>query len=144
MPMVCADLGSVAQSDFGPHLFDLRLLVGTECGISKLDRHFLQVSGELERYMIILADRRAGVFADVQRFICGDAERDASFDPALGHLLSVYHQRRGAALAESATVILEVDQDCMVAGGKRVGAGNCVAIDAHGVVVENRLPSEQV
>ena len=39
--------------------------------------------------MIILTDGRAGVLADVERFIGGDAERNGSLDAAFGDLFAV-------------------------------------------------------
>jgi hypothetical protein len=111
-----------AQSDFGPDLSDFRLVLGTERGVCQLDGDFLQVAGEFERHLIILADRRTGVFADVQRLIRRDAERNGSLDPALGHLPSVHRQRRGAAFAQAAAVIIEVNQDGVFARGNWSGS----------------------
>src|SRR6266436_5767211 len=96
-PMVIA-FGLFTQSDFGLDPSDFRFIIRAECGVCQLDCDFLQVAGKLERYLIILADWCAGVFADVQCLIRRDSERNCTFDPALGHLPSVHHQRRGATL----------------------------------------------
>ena len=69
-----------AQGDVGPHPFDLRLLLGGERRVRELDGKFLQIAREPKGHMIILADGRAGVLADVERFIGGNAERDGSLD----------------------------------------------------------------
>src|ERR1700722_8832550 len=81
-----------AEGDAGPHPFDLRLLLGGERGLGQLDGEFFQIAREPEGHMIILTDRRAGVLADVQRFIGGDAEWNGSLDAAFGHLLAVDEQ----------------------------------------------------
>jgi hypothetical protein len=80
-----------AQPDFSSHLPYFRFLLGIKYGVCKLDGDFLQDASKFERHLIILADGSAGVFADVQCLICGDAERNRSLDPALGHLLSIHH-----------------------------------------------------
>ena len=78
--------GLFAEGDVGPHPFDLRLLLSGEGRVRQLDGEFLQIARKPKGHMIILTDGRAGVLADVERFIGGDAERGSSLDAAFGDL----------------------------------------------------------
>src|SRR3990172_107410 len=129
------------MAGFGPP--DLLLVFRTERGVAQPDDDAVEAARELERHVVVLADRRAGVLTDIQRFIDRDAERDGALDPALGDLLVVHRQRGRAAFADAAAVILEVKQDDMLAGRELVRAGDRGTGDAGEVVVEHRLAPEQ-
>jgi hypothetical protein len=43
----------------------LLLLFWGECGFAERDHNLIERSREFERHMVVFADRRAGVFADI-------------------------------------------------------------------------------
>jgi hypothetical protein len=63
----------------------------SERGVCQLDGDLFQIASELERHLIILADWRVSVFADVQCLIRRNAERNGALDPALGYQPPVDH-----------------------------------------------------
>src|SRR5439155_26204203 len=83
--------GSPAQPNPGLDIVNGLLVFGAEFLVAELDGDTEQLSGELERYMVVLADWRASIFADVEGFIRRDAERDGPLEPSLGRLLAVHH-----------------------------------------------------
>src|ERR1700733_14472157 len=94
--------------------------------------------------MIILADGCAGILADVERFIGGNAERNGSLDAPFGDLFAVDEQLRCTRLAEAAAVVGEIKDDGVIARRKRVRGRHRVTKDAYGVVMEDRLSGEHV
>src|SRR5512139_1461833 len=88
--------------------------VGAPLLSAKVDGDFLDLSGEFERHVVILADGRASVFANVKSFVCAEPVGNGGLDAALGHLLAVDAQRAGAALAHATAVILEVEHKRVV------------------------------
>src|SRR3990172_9433388 len=93
---------SLSDNDGGFRPPDLLLVFRAERGVAQPDDDAVDFARELERHVVVLADRRAGVLADIQRFIDRDAERDGALDPALGDLLVVHRQRGRAAFADAA------------------------------------------
>src|SRR5580704_11436437 len=122
-----------------------RFLVGlTYLFISKQNIDLVNGARKLERYVVVLADRGASVFANVEGFIGRNTEGNGSGELAIGRFLSVDIQRCDASFAKPATVILEVDHDRVFSGRKLVRPGDGVALDADKVVMENRLTIQKV
>ncbi len=65
--------------------FDCLIIAGREAALAEFDHDLVELAGEVEWHLglVILDDRRAGVFADVQRLVRRNAEGDGSLNPAL-------------------------------------------------------------
>src|SRR5712671_198787 len=131
------------QPDFGSDPADFFLIFSAKLGICQLNSDLPQGAGELEWDLIVLADWRPRVLANIQRLIRRDAERDGPLDLPLRHLVAIHGQRSGTTFAQAAFVS-EIEHDRMGAGSKPVGCSDRVTIDAYGVVVKHRLPLEQI
>ena len=81
------------HADCGFCAADFFFVLSSELGVGKSDENPLQVAGELERDLVVLADRRAGVLADIQGFVNGHAERSGPLDAAFGDRLVVHGDR---------------------------------------------------
>src|SRR5262245_21172524 len=68
----------------------------------QVDDHLLDLARELERHSpgIVLQDRRASVFADVQRLIDGVQEWHRSFDSTLRYRIAIHGKNIHAALSD--------------------------------------------
>src|SRR5271165_4258239 len=71
----------------------------------QLDRHLLDLAGELERYVVGEIDRRTGILADVQGLIEGYADRNRPLHSPLGNFVFINADRRGSALTDAAAVV---------------------------------------
>jgi hypothetical protein len=67
----------------------LLLLFWSECGFAQGDHKLVERTGEPKRHVVILADGRTRVFADIEGLIGGDAEGDGSRDLAVSDFLAV-------------------------------------------------------
>ena len=99
-----------------------REFIGTE-----LDIDLLKLAGELERHLriVIVDDRRSGVFADIEAFIEREfADGRGLLDPIFGHLLAIDREGSKATFAEPATVVFEVEINGVLARCEFFGAGD--------------------
>src|SRR5579871_4067561 len=97
----------------------LLVLWAKVCG-TEIDNDFVQGACELERHLVVFADRCSGVFADVEGLIYRGAERNRSAQSAARGFLAINAQCHKAAFADAASVIFEVDSDGVLAGPQRV------------------------
>ena len=109
--------------------------------VAEVDDDFLDLAGEFERHVVVLAHGRAGVFADVEGFIKLKRPGMVALMRPCSHLLAVHAERAGAALADAAAVVFEVKNNGVLAGCKGVLGRNVEVRDVRQVVMENRLPS---
>ena len=115
------------------------LISGAQFRFAEVDDDFLDLARELERHIVVQVHRRARVFAHVEGFIQGEAEGHGPVDPPLGDLLAVHADRAGAAFADAAAVILEVEDNGVLAGLQGILGRDAVVGDIRHVVMENRL-----
>src|SRR5215831_8692634 len=103
-------------------------LLGSKIVCTQTDHELAEGAGELERHLvgIILDDRRAGIGADVERFIEREPRLNRALDAALRHLLAVNQQRAHAALADTATIVDELKPYGVLARGQRFRRGDTV------------------
>src|SRR6516164_2133518 len=82
----------------GVHLMQLCLVFGTQVARAKHNVDSLYRSGERERRLVCVRNRRAGIRSNAE---CVDAEasRDRVLDPRAAHFLAVDPDNRLAALA---------------------------------------------
>src|SRR5262245_14572899 len=120
-----------------PRVRPLQLLQvrGPELLRRKVDLGLLDRPPESKRGLIEVAHRRAGVLAGVERLVRREPAKDRLLDPALRHLLAVHEQRAGAALADAAAVVLELEAEGVLAGRQLVLAGDLVPLDGEVVVL---------
>ncbi len=59
----------------------------------QLDCHLLDLTGELERHLIVFTDRRAGILTDVERFVKRHPVTDGARIFYHVDLLAVHRQR---------------------------------------------------
>src|SRR5205809_7647620 len=90
------------QPDFGSDSLDFCIVFGAKLGICQLNSDLPQGAGELEWDLVIFADRRPCVLADIQGLIRRDAERDGPLNLPSRHLLAIHGQRSGTTLAQAA------------------------------------------
>ena len=70
--------GLVARSFLPLRLIDSFLVSITEFCVTESDDNFVERAGKLERNVVIFAHGCAGVFAEVERLVCGDAKRNGA------------------------------------------------------------------
>jgi hypothetical protein len=70
-----------------------------------LQRQLVERAGELERHLVIVGHRCAGIGPDVEVFIPLHDERDSVFHGLARHLLAVDLEYTGAAAADAAHVV---------------------------------------
>src|SRR5208337_5312520 len=82
-----------------PGFLNFSLILGAELFRTDVDDDLLEGASELEWHLIgvVLTDRGAGILADVQRLIEGEAEGQRPFDAACRGFLSVHGQGSVAA-----------------------------------------------
>jgi len=79
--------------------------------------------------------RLTDVAADLHRFVHREEERVRAFDPSAASQFAIAVERRGAALAETATVICELHPHLVRAGRQLLGRRHVELLEAEEVVV---------
>ena len=83
---------------------------------------------------VVGADRGTGVAADVAGFVYREDEGHGPFDAAFAVFMAVEEEGDGAALAETAAVVGELDAELVAAGGDRRLAFDVCDLDTGAVV----------
>ena len=65
--------------------------------LGNADHDPVERTSEVEWHVVVLANRRAGVFPDVESFVEGDAVADGALEPLAVDDLAINRQRRLAA-----------------------------------------------
>src|SRR5262249_13453196 len=103
-------------------------------GLDPLDR-----PAKWERSLVGVTHRRAGILTRVERLVGREPAKDRLINPALRHFLAIHEQHAGAALANAAAVIRELEADGVLAGRQWVLAGDLEPLDGEIVVLVIRL-----
>ncbi len=86
--------------------FELFDVLGGQTGPIDLDDQLAELTGELERDLVIfVVHRSAGIGADVKSFIPLQDERQGALHFLGGYLLAVHLENAGAAAADAAQII---------------------------------------
>src|SRR5450631_3023795 len=106
MPSACR---LVAYSQVGLGLFNSFLVDLCDLLVPQQDNDLRYRASEFEGYVVVLADWRTGVFADVERLVRRNAERNCPGKLHLVYLLSVHRKCGEAAFAKTAAIVFEVE-----------------------------------
>jgi hypothetical protein len=141
IPAVCELVGqSLLQLRSGIGLVVSLLLRGAR--VLDLDRHPLDPASELERHLVVLADRRSFFEADIGALVGGEDAALRSLDSALRDLCSVDEQPPGFAGAGLAAIIGEIITDRRLSRCNRLSPGNREALQSEKIVcVASRMIS---
>jgi hypothetical protein len=77
-----------------------------------LQRQLVERAGELERDLVVVGNRRAGIGADVEVFIPLHDERDRMLHRFARHFFAVDFERAGATAANATDVVEGERQSC--------------------------------
>ena len=106
------------------------MVVSAQFRFAEVDDYLLDLAGELERHVIVCTHRRSGVFTDIETFVERETTRDRLFDAGLSDLLAVHREGSCSALADSAAIVLEVQNNGVLAGrgasAMQFGCGPCL------------------
>ncbi len=98
--MFSAEQRKVSQLIHSPSLFvQFFLVLGAEFGFPEINNNLVNYAGELGRWAMVLTHLCSGVFADVERFVCGIGTgwfAQSAFD----NFFSVHRQREKTAFAK--------------------------------------------
>ena len=114
------DLSRLVPRSFERVSNDL-LLILRHLRRAKLEGQLVDLAGEAEGQLIAVVHRRAGVAADVKRFVDGHKKRNRVRDRLCGHQLAIGRQYTGATLARTGSVVLEVEYNGVLARLERIG-----------------------
>src|SRR5580704_9687051 len=98
------------------HVSNDLLLILRHLRRAKLVRELVNLAGEAERKCVTVVHRRAGVTADVKRFVDGHNKRNRVWDRLCGHQLAIGRQYTGATLARAGAVVFEIEHYRVFAG----------------------------
>src|SRR5262245_56980666 len=111
----------------------------------ELEGQLVDLAGEAERYLVVLVvHRRAGVDAHVECFVDGYENWNGVRNLLGRNVFAVNHEHAGATLAETGSVVLEVEHDGVLARRERLLAFPAEAFKTNEVVGEHWLALEQV
>src|SRR5271156_4306743 len=77
----------------------------------ELERQLVDFAGEVERQLVAIVHRCAGIAADVKGLINGHQKRDRVLHCLPRQLLTVHREYAGATLAWTGTIVLEIERD---------------------------------
>src|SRR3990172_1018827 len=112
---------------------------------SLLDRQLVELAGEAERHLVVaVVDRGARVDADVEGLVLREHERQRLRNLLRIDHLAVHLQRAAAAEPEADAVVLEVEDERVLARRERVLSLPAEPLDVDVVVDEHRLALEEI
>src|SRR6266567_6017938 len=81
----------------------------------ELEGQLVDCPGELKRQRVAVVDSRPGVASDVERFVDRHENGNRVRDRLFGQFLAVDREHAGATLAGSGTIVLEIEDEGMLA-----------------------------